>query len=389
MINCNYDRLKNNPELSTKLWMITEPIKGVTLDTYVSDRSPNFRQIMNIILISIDLIKQIHNRNIVHRNLIPKNIIIDHSNSINGEEIHLGLIDFDLAYIDQKNNKKTNRNIFTSADNPLENDFYLIPQFELEPLDNNDIDDENQEIKSERQSKTIDTSFICAILFWMITLKEPKVSRNIDGKAPHEINEHKQLIEDELKKATGKCQRKFESLRRHLNLIFDRGFGKSEQQWSINELEYQIRFIIELITNMKNHDEIFQYLPTMPLTSALSTEPFARLVSFINIMKDQFVTCYSHFNPTSWSNSRWSSDNQEILNYAMLKIGTQELPFKFEIVRIEKENNLRISVYIKMNDTTIVKLPFGLWQENEIEKNIESIMKIFIMEVINFYNLLF
>jgi serine/threonine protein kinase len=156
---------------------------------------------MDIMLSLIDLIKQIHQQNIVHRNVIPKNVLIRHSASIDGEQIHLGLIDFDLAHINRKN---TYQNIFTCVDNPFENDFYLIPQFEVEPLDNNDIDDENQPIKSERQSKTIDASYICAIRFWMITLHKPKVSRNIDRKAPHGVMGHSRSIEYELNRLTGK-----------------------------------------------------------------------------------------------------------------------------------------------------------------------------------------
>jgi serine/threonine protein kinase len=204
LIDCNYDILKNSSESSAKLWLITESIEGMSLDTYVSTYVPKFRQIMDITLSLIDLIKQIHQQNIVHRNVIPKNVLIRHSASIDGEQIHLGLIDFDLAHIDQKNINQNNQNVFTRVDNPLENDFYLIPQFEVEPLNNNDIDDENQPIKSERQSKTIDASYICAILFWMITLHKPKVSRNIDGKAPHEVMEDSRSIDYELNKLAGK-----------------------------------------------------------------------------------------------------------------------------------------------------------------------------------------
>lgn len=174
-------------------------------DTFVSTHVPKFRQILNIILTLIDLVKQIHKRNVVHRNITPKKILIDPSILINNDQIQLKLIDFDFAHIDQKNNtNRKNQNMFSYLENSVENDFYLNSQFEVKQLNDRDIDDDYQQNDSERQSKTIDTSSICAILFWMITLHEPKESRNIDGKAPHELSEHIQLIEDELKKVTGR-----------------------------------------------------------------------------------------------------------------------------------------------------------------------------------------
>ncbi|CAF3930113.1 unnamed protein product [Rotaria sp. Silwood2] len=386
LIDCNYDTLTNNSKISTKLWIITEAIEGITLDQYVAGNEPKFPEIINIILLLINLVKDIHEQNVVHRNLTPRNIFIHRTNSIEGDQFHLKLINFDLAHIDEKKINSKNQNIWSRDNNQLKNDFYQMPQFEVKPLNNNDIDDEIQQIDSERQSKTIDATFICALLFWMITLHEPKDSRNIDRKAPHELNEHIQLIQHELKRVAVRNSRKFHSLWRHLTLIFDRGFAKPQLQWSINELQHQIQLIFELITNMKNYDDSIQQSLT---ASMVSNELFIRLASFINIIKHHFVTHCVWFDSIHWSlneNNRWSGNNQIIHNDDILIVGEHELPIKLNIIRLENEKNLKICMEIKMNEMNTVELPFDVWREDEIENELGTIMNIFIMEFMNFYN---
>ncbi|CAF1527907.1 unnamed protein product, partial [Rotaria sordida] len=297
LIDCNYETLKNSLDCLTPLWMITEPISDVSLDSFVSDNNPDFQESMIIILKLINLIKQIHQHGVVHRNLTPNKIFIDNFTSTDVNQFHLKLIDFDLAHIDQKDINKTNENGFYSIDNPTENDFYQIPQFQVEPLNNNDIDEENQLILPDRQSKNIDASSICAILFWMITLSEPKVSRDLNGKAPHQISEYNRMIEDTLQEIAGDSPEKLQALRQHLMLIFDRGFEKAKGQWPIEELEYQIRFIIELITTTKNQEQTFQ----SSSSAMIPMNPFIRLVSLIQKMKDEFVNYYSRFGSIHWS----------------------------------------------------------------------------------------
>jgi hypothetical protein len=125
---------------------------------------------------------------------------------------------------------------------------------------------------------------------------------------------------------------------------------------------------------MKNQDYIFEHSSMLSSTYIPSTEPFICLASFIDRIKYHFVTCYSSFDSIYWSqndNNRWSGNNQAVLNYDLLTIGSHQLQMKFEIIRIEKENKLKIRFQIKMNDTTIVELPVGVWQENEIEKEFQ------------------
>ncbi|CAF1084807.1 unnamed protein product [Rotaria sordida] len=128
----------------------------------------------------------------------------------------------------------------------------------------------------------------------MITLHQPKDSRNQDGKAPQELNEHIQSIQYELKEIAGQNLSKFDSLWRHLTYIFDRGFAKLQLQWSINELDYQILLIIELITNMKSYDNSLQ--ESLMISMVPSEQPLIRVASLINTIKYHFVNCCIHFD---------------------------------------------------------------------------------------------
>ncbi|CAF1322862.1 unnamed protein product, partial [Rotaria sp. Silwood1] len=387
LIHCNHDELEDSLNITTKLWILTETIQGITLAEYFAKKERTFSDIIHIILLLIDLVKEIHNKNIVHRNLTPKNIFIHNSNSIDGVKLHLTLIDFDLAHINEKHLNKTNPNIWSRDNKQMKNDFYEVPQFEVELLNNNDIDYEIQQVDSARQSALIDTTLICALLFWMITLKEPKTSRDLNGKAPHETDQSIKFIEHTLEKVANRNSGKFHSLRRHLTLIFDRGFGKSQQQWPINQLEGQILLICELITSMKHQDDSSQMLPTIPIPSS---EPlFIRLASFINRVKHSFVHCCTYFDSICWSsneNNRWSGNNQIIDNYDILIIGERRLPIKFQIIRYENIDMLKLNVEIKNDDMTIIELPCGYWKEDDIENQYETITNTFILEFINFYN---
>ncbi|CAF3764252.1 unnamed protein product [Rotaria sp. Silwood1] len=387
LIHCNHDELEDSLNITTKLWILTETIQGITLAEYFAKKERTFSDIIHIILLLIDLVKEIHNKNIVHRNLTPKNIFIHNSNSIDGVKLHLTLIDFDLAHINEKHLDKTNPNIWSRDNKQMKNDFYEVPQFEVELLNNNDIDYEIQQVDSARQSALIDTTLICALLFWMITLKEPKNSRDLNGKAPHETDQSIKFIEHALEKVANRNSGKFHSLRRHLTLIFDRGFGKSQQQWPINQLEGQILLICELITSMKHQDDSSQMLPTIPIPSS---EPlFIRLASFINRVKHSFVHCCTYFDSICWSsneNNRWSGNNQIIDNYDILIIGERRLPIKFQIIRYENIDMLKLNVEIKNDDMTIIELPCGYWKEDDIENQYETITNTFILEFINFYN---
>ena len=180
------------------------------------------------------------------------------------------------------------------------------------------------------------------------------------------------------------CLWKFHSLKNHLQLIFDRAFGNVQQQWSIDPLKYQIQFLAALVNSMKVQDINVTNTPVIAME-----EPFIRIVSLISRMKREFADYSSSLVRTHWSNNehnRWSGHFQSAQNYDLLNIGEDQLQVKIEINRLEvnDEHELQIVVFIKMNESVVVELPVGQWQENEID----TIIEMFIRELISFYHLL-
>lgn len=167
-------------------------------------------------------------------------------------------------------------------------------------------------------------------------------------------------------------------------MIFDRGFAKPQLQWSIDELQYQIKLIIELTRSEKSYDHIIQQ------SSIISNEPYIRLTSFINEIKHYVINHRVRSDSIDWSrneNNQWSGNNQIINNEDILIVGEIKLPIKFKIIRYDKEKKLKLCVEIKINDMNTIELPFGFWQEDSIENQAETIAKILIMEFMNFYNI--
>jgi len=209
---------ENGTELNNDLWIIMEHIEGVTLHEFMRNHSISLRDELLITLHLLDIVKQIHNRHVIHGNINPQNIIIktesipDNDNSqFSCDKISLLLTDFSLASINQEDNEQNGRMFFPSNQNSAfavgynysqpQEIFYCTPQIEMQSAMN---DTEKNKQHNFWHSPTIDTSHIGAILFYMITKCYPRESRDINGQAPHEIKKHISIINEELKKATGK-----------------------------------------------------------------------------------------------------------------------------------------------------------------------------------------
>jgi serine/threonine protein kinase len=212
---------ENGTELNNDLWIIMEHIEGVTLYEFMRNHSISLRDELLITLHLLDIVKQIHSRHVIHGSINPQNIIIktesipDNDNSqFSCDKISLLLTDFSLASINQENkedNEQNGRMFFPTNQNPAlavgynysqpQEIFYRAPQIEMQPAMN---DTEKNKQQNFWHSPTIDTSHIGAILFYMITKCYPRESRDIHGQAPHEIKKHISIINEELKKATGK-----------------------------------------------------------------------------------------------------------------------------------------------------------------------------------------
>jgi serine/threonine protein kinase len=194
-LNSNVDT-SNNDQSSKELWTIMKLFNGETLSDYIQGNKLDFREALHITRRLLNMIKQIHDRNVIHRDIQPKNILIEQRSNIN--EINLMLINFSSAWI---NNYQWKHSI-EDFDEQLGNEFYRMPQFENQSIDT-EQNETRQQLKQFQYSPTIDTTGICAILFWMITGHEPKESQDIWGQPPHKLRDNLKIIEKKINEMTG------------------------------------------------------------------------------------------------------------------------------------------------------------------------------------------
>ncbi len=168
--------------------------------------------------------------------------------------------------------------------------------------------------------------------------------------------------------------RTHEHLQRHLMLIFDRSFAGPEQQWSVDELDYQLQFMIALIEGEKEEVNYFppspqstkdnMLLPFIPLGDS-----FVYVVSLIHHLKHQFAARYSQC--VRWSNeekNRWSSQDGRIEHIDLLIFRYQTKNLSIDInwnVRILREKKFSIFIKAKINDKIDIEVPMGVWKINE------------------------
>jgi hypothetical protein len=183
-------------------------------------------------------------------------------------------------------------------------------------------------------------------------------------------------------------------LRKHLSLIFDRAFGGPNQQWSADELDYQLQFIFALI---QNENEQINYFPT-PQNTVLSLsipfeDPFVYVVSLVHHLKRQFAIRYSKC--VRWSiekKNSWSIQNERIENYDLLIFSSQGKDLSVDIkwnIQILKEHQLLVYIKARIDNKIIIELPMGIWKINEQTPDFEVNLTNFEMEIKILINILF
>lgn len=181
-----------------------EKVDGITLKAYIQKNPRNLHEALEITLELLSIVKQIHNRNDIHGNITPENIIIRNrcNTPYKDRLILIGFSSTIINYPDGKQNEKVFHEDYVNyADDP-NTLFYRVPQIKTQGKDTN-ATDENERQESIRSPK-IDSSHICAILYWLITKKPPRESKNINNIAPHELKESITTIRTEIEKITGK-----------------------------------------------------------------------------------------------------------------------------------------------------------------------------------------
>jgi len=396
-------------ESDNEPWIIMEHINGVTLNEFGKPKSISFRDKSILTIKLLNIVREMHHRNIVHCHIKLNNIIIktqsDTENRHNlrySDQVNLFLIDFSQAYLIQ-NNEYNQSMIFQDARDHIQNTFYQVPQLERLPS----IDDENENRRDKKRvySPTIDTSSVCAVLFWLITDEYPRGSRDIHGNAPHQQVKFIDIINEQLKKATGKFlleeihhyfvrigiwtePERGIPLKQHLQLIFERGFAYSDQQWPIEELNYQLQHILRLATRNNEENNCFPPpLSKKQIKSSLNTskpEYFLQLALMIDSMKRQFSIRYPDMHWSTDNQSRWSQNDQQVRNRDFVTFEKLQRSIVIETLccaEINKNQELVMIIKARDNQKNEVTLPLGIWKQYEQEDIKEEILKIFELEL--------
>jgi len=184
----------------------------------------------------------------------------------------------------------------------------------------------------------------------------------------------------------------YEHLYRHLMLVFDRAFANPEQQWSVNELDYQLQFLIALVNddqsllNQNTNDQISS--PSIPLE-----DPFVYLVSLIHHLKHNFTHQYSQQVRCSMNeNNHWSSQDGIIEHKHVLIYQDQGKNLSIDIhwhIKLLKDQHFDISIQANDQKNINIQLPMGRYEINEQINSFHLYFQNFQMEIKTLIHILF
>lgn len=163
-------------------------------------------------------------------------------------------------------------------------------------------------------------------------------------------------------------------------LVFDRAFAIPEQQWSVNELDYQLQFLTALInddqfpSHQTTNDKISS--PTIPLE-----DPFVYLVSLINHLKHCFADRYSqHVHWLTNENNYWSIQDGIIEHKHKMIVRDQGKNLSVDIHWHSKiHNDQHFDISIQANDH--IQLPMGRYPVNNQINQFDFHFQNFQMEI--------
>ena len=177
--------------------MITSLAPGDSLLDYMKKKSTvGLRSAIVFCLKLLRIVESFHACGVVHRDLKPDNIHIDCSNNRSLEEGIITVLDFGLAYIkggqmaydvdfDGAYNARSEDDMSTDLGCDIANSFYQIPQL-LKQRSSAVTEFEKNQTIQQRRSPSIDVTYVCAILFWLLTGKKPGVKYAAKtGPPPH------------------------------------------------------------------------------------------------------------------------------------------------------------------------------------------------------------
>lgn len=313
---CDRTRKRNAP-----IWMITSMITELTLKDYLDGQKSTmtFYQALTLTRQLLEIVRQCHHASVLHRNLHPSNILVKKNNDPTSvmDEIKLVLIGFDIPWIDSKQFIITDGQdlkMIQKYSNESSNDTFCTFQRFLC----------SNSSENQRHSPTIDSTAVCYIFFWLLTHQWPDQMPCTDIQPHNEPNCHQQ-INDKLGRVIRYYSNNIEKyvfiigdvqldrkLYDQVMLIFDRTFVSIDRWWLTDEL-------LDHLNNLEvsyiefERAQLIRLFPTTE-TTALSplNDQYARIVSLIARVKQQFAEQYSTCIQWSKNSNKWSTKNKDI-----------------------------------------------------------------------------
>jgi serine/threonine protein kinase len=197
-------------------WIIMNWIPGVTLEQFFHERGDEINLSIAVALCRqlLNIVKQFHMRGVIHRDLKPSNIMVMYPHGEPTppvEQAQLVVIDFGLAWVRTLsliNSNTDDNNLIIQAqqdeDTKLSEGFgnrwYRVPQMSI--MAKNKSPAEEEQVRQDRRSPTIDASYVCAFLYWFLAKGYAGKARNPMNQAPHERPQYRDEIDKKLAAAT-------------------------------------------------------------------------------------------------------------------------------------------------------------------------------------------
>ncbi|MGD1703263.1 serine/threonine-protein kinase [Dapis sp. BLCC M229] len=186
LIDSNYEYFE---DLNIPLYMVTEFIEGSTLEKFIIEKGViDVFDAVKFTIKLLDIVEYCHQRDVVHRDIKPDNIMVRNDSLTTPV-----LIDFGLSF-----NKEDDTNL-TPTGQDIGNRFFVLPEHK-------------RESGSQRDTRS-DITQVCGILFFVITGKASRHLLDEKGNKPHQTE-----------KARQKLSALPEYILSKINIVFDTAF---------------------------------------------------------------------------------------------------------------------------------------------------------------------